>query len=393
MIYKKKILIVSFISDIFNPKKGDEIRINHIATEIARSNDVIILEPEKFLKNKTNCPFKTYGFKAYMPHLFADLNLSFILNIFKILKKDRIDIVQIAFPPGIVATRLISKLIKNKILIIYDAHNVEGDRIKHIKKSNLPFYRKYIGINFTPFIEKIAAKCADHIITVSSDDKNRFTQKYNLNKQKITVIPSGVNSIDISAFDNKKDIKNKFGIDSESMIVFHGTFSYLPNKEAIDFIRNYVAPKVSETKKNVLFVVAGLGVPICDTDNIKFIGFVKDIYPLLYAADIAIVPLIQGGGTRLKILDYMGVRLPIVSTKKGIEGINAENGKEAIIVDEVNQEFIDAIVHLINNKEVSKKIGINAYKLAEKEYQWDKICEKLDLLYTYLLTEQSNANK
>ena len=112
---------------------------------------------------------------------------------------------------------------------------------------------------------------------------------------------------------------------------------------------------------------------------------VKDLYPLLHAADLAIVPIRGGGGTRLKILDYMGVGLPIVTTKKGIEGINVKNGEEAIIVDDVNEKFVDAIKYLIDNKQEREKIGANARRLAEEEYDWDKIGEKLDKLYREIL--------
>ena len=64
---------------------------------------------------------------------------------------------------------------------------------------------------------------------------------------------------------------------------------------------------------------------------------------MLNSSDIGIVPILHGGGTKLKIFDYMGVGLPIVTTKKGIEGIEAKNGQHAIIVDDVNEEFINAI--------------------------------------------------
>jgi glycosyltransferase involved in cell wall biosynthesis len=102
------------------------------------------------------------------------------------------------------------------------------------------------------------------------------------------------------------------------------------------------------------------------------------------ASDIAIVPILRGGGTRVKIMDYLNVGLPIVTTKKGIEGIEAENGKHAIIVDDVNEEFIKALEFLIENDSERRRLSRNARKLAEERYDWTKIGEKLNKLYKHL---------
>ena len=384
---KKNLLIVSPSTDVFNLRRGDEVRVHNIAIKLAKKNDIIIVEPEKFLENKSDLSLKTYGFKKYTSPYLTDFDINFILKIFKVLRRENIDIIQIELPQGIIATKFITKLIRQKIPIIYDAHNVEGDRIKHIKKSQLPFYKKIVAPYFIPVLEKISAKCADHIISVSDEDRNRFIEKYNLNEGKISIIPSGVNKINLPTLENKDKVKMRFNINSEIMILFHGTFSYFPNKEAINLIRSYVAPNVMKIKKDILFVIAGLDVPVFEKDNIKSLGFVEDIYSLIHAADMAIVPILHGGGTRLKILDYMGVGLPIVTTKKGVEGINAKNGEHAIIVDDVNDEFINAIKYLIENEEERKRIGTNARRLAEEEYDWEKIGEKLDKLYKNILKE------
>ncbi len=55
---------------------------------------------------------------------------------------------------------------------------------------------------------------------------------------------------------------------------------------------------------------------------------------------MAVVPLVSGEGVKLKVLDYMAVGLPIVATKKGAEGLDLVNGKHAIIVNDVNEEFV-----------------------------------------------------
>ena len=378
-------------------KKGDEIRVYNLAKNLSTKNEIIILEStkynndsygksDKFVKNLYF--FNDYRIKnTRFGIIFMDLNPSFLFNLFKILKTKKIDIIQISFPWGIIATKILTKLKNYRIPVIYDAHNVQSDLSKILaSKSNRSRIKKLIILYYTPTLERFLVKFVNHIIAVGDNDRNRFIEKYSVNPEKITVIPSGTAIHNLKDIGNKYECKEKFNIDTDKLIIiFHGTYTFFPNKEAIDLIINYIAPTIMKQNPNVLFVIAGLDVPRIEKDNIKSIGFVEDIYSLIHAADIAIVPILRGGGTRLKILDYMGIGLPIVTTKKGIEGISAKNGEDAIIVDGVDEEFIDAIIHLINNKRERKRIGTNTRKLAEEEYNWDKIGEKLNGLYENLL--------
>ena len=161
------------------------------------------------------------------------------------------------------------------------------------------------------------------------------------------------------------------------MFLFHGSYFHQPNREAIDLVRDYIAPEISEA----FFIIAGTDVPIFNQNNIKSVGFIDDIYSLMQIVDIAIVPIYSGGGTRLKILDYMIMGLPIVTTKKGIEGINAKNMENALIVDKVNEKFIDSIRYLIKNKDLRERMRKNNRRLVE-EYSSDVIGEKLNKLYS-----------
>jgi len=285
-----------------------------------------------------------------------------------------------------IATKIITKLLGLRKPIVYDAHNVEGVKVKEYKDPTLPLYKRIVAPIYIPILERMAVKLANNILSVSQRDKELFIKKYNVDHEKITIIPSGTNILNLKSLEDRSDVRKKFGVKLEEIIiVFHGTYTYYPNKEAADLIIDYIAPKIGELYHNVNFIIAGKDVPEIEEDNVICVGFIDDLQSLLNASDIAIVPLSHGGGTKLKIFDYMGVGLPIVTTKKGIEGINAKNGEEAIIVDDVNEKFVDAIKYLIDNKQEREKIGANARRLAEEEYDWDKIGEKLDKLYRDIL--------
>jgi glycosyltransferase involved in cell wall biosynthesis len=249
-----------------------------------------------------------------------------------------------------------------------------------------------IATQYVKIVEKLAVKLSDFILCVSTNDKLAFINNYNIYINKIKIIPNGTDfqNICISARNKKK-----YGLnESKVIIIFHGSYEYPPNFEAIELIKNKISMEVKKYTTNAEFVIAGAKVPISyKHPSVKFLGFVEDLYSLLKSSDIAIVPIINGGGTKLKILDYLGSGLPIVTTRKGIDGINAKNGEHAIIVDEVDDKFVDAIKYLISNENERKRIGANACKLAEEEYDWRNIGKKLDGLYRNILMEFSYANK
>jgi glycosyltransferase involved in cell wall biosynthesis len=106
--------------------------------------------------------------------------------------------------------------------------------------------------------------------------------------------------------------------------------------------------------------------------------------------DIAIVPLSSGAGTKLKVFDYMSVGLPIVTTKKGVEGIDITEGTDAIVVEDVDSEFITAIEELIENPSWRQTLGDQARILAETEYNWDTIGGELRDIYAQIIADLGN---
>ena len=100
-------------------------------------------------------------------------------------------------------------------------------------------------------------------------------------------------------------------------------------------------------------IVVGRGQPSAELSNlfkndssIDLIGEVEDVVPYYRKAQVAIVPLLHGSGTRLKILEAMSLGVPVISTSVGAEGIDYTNGKNILIAD-TEQEFNEAIDQLL----------------------------------------------
>ncbi|NJE08448.1 glycosyltransferase [Thermococcus sp. M39] len=367
-----KILII-FPRNIYNPKSGKERRVNNLVRALSAFGDIVTLESDEYKDEPSLLSKRRYFFRyKFLRAFLIDFNPSYIFSLFRTLKREQPTVVQLSYPWGIPIAALLRKILKLKFLLVYDAHDVEAQRCYEVvlKDPSHGILKPLVFLRclYESIIEHIAVRVSDIIIAVSREDKRRFCERYYINSNIIVVVPIG--SFMISSINHKKiESKLKLGLDKETIVLlFHGVFTYYPNREAVELIKKYINPKIRKKYKNVMFVIAGKGTPKGREKELVFLGFIEDLTTFLASGDIAVVPILKGGGSRVKIFDYMSVGLPIVSTKKGAEGIELINGKHALIFDDVNEEFIKAIDHLIENPKLRRKLGYNAQKLVKSKY-------------------------
>lgn len=352
--------------------------------------NVIVLQPDfdkEKEKKSLKLDIKTHYFKQIKilnntlgP--FTDFNPFYIKKILEIIKKYDIDMIHIEFPFGINSLRFITKIPTS-----YNAHNVEYLYSQEIGKyySKIPFFLRFLFPKYIYFIEKFAIKFVKNINAISSHDKEKFMQIYGVPEEKVIINEIGY-KIDIFNEPISQERARKIiGVDKNKFIViFHGSYYQSDaNREAIDIISKKIAPQVKD--KNILFLLAGDRPPIRNTKNLKFLGFVRDLKYFLYAADIAIVPIIRGSGIRTKIIDYLSAKIPIISTKKGIEGLDLEDNTHGFIIGNSIEEMIEKILDLNENPEIITEFKKNIKEFVNKNLKWEEILEKVAMRYYEIL--------
>jgi polysaccharide biosynthesis protein PslH len=404
------ILAINSCSGLSKPKSGGQNRFYNLITGLKQYNSVCALIPQIYKDDTDGSLGEVHYFTSNMGqqtfNILTDFNPTFITDLSRILRENNIDIIQISHPYGLFITRIFVKLFSPNTKIVLDAQDVSADLMEVIdveeyKGINKLFTQLYIL--FTPLMEKIAVRCADHVLTVSKKDKQRFISKYRILKEKIWVIPSGANlrlNNKIPGNENSElksgQLKNEKSKNKQSdcfmlekifkgklTIFFHGSYFHPPNRKAAALIRDYIAPKIPDAE----FIIAGYQMPVSSSENVKSIGFIEDIYSIMRMVDMAIVPIKEGSGTRLKIMDYFMMGLAVVTTKKGIEGIEANNMENALIVDDVDDNFICAINYLLENPEKRAQMGENNIKLFREKYDYQKITLNLHHIYCEILSE------
>ena len=230
-------------------------------------------------------------------------------------------------------------------------------------------------------IEKQSCEFSKKIFATSYEDKEKMAKLYNIDPEKISIVPNGVDAQQIQYIsDNEKIEQKKFcNLENTHTILFVGSW-HPPNLEALKFIISDLLPNLKNTKlllvgsikDNYLAEVGKL------PKNILAFGVVDEIekYEIYKLADIAINPMFSGSGTNIKMLDYFSAGIPVITTETGARGLTIEHNKEAIICN--SDSMVRSIQQLMTDQKLQNSLKKNARRTVELTYSWDRIVKNLE---------------
>ncbi len=178
------------------------------------------------------------------------------------------------------------------------------------------------------------------------------------------VIPICADPSQIQPYSVKNDSKN---------ITFLGGLHWPPNAQGILWFANDVFPLVRKKIPDATLTVIGKNPPPeLQGAGIRAIGYAPTLTSYLEDTAVFVVPLLAGGGMRVKILDAWQWGLPIVSTDIGAEGIDATHNHDALLAN-TPAEFAQATLQLLKNPKLREKLRRNGRKTVSQKYDWRKI--------------------
>jgi polysaccharide biosynthesis protein PslH len=156
-------------------------------------------------------------------------------------------------------------------------------------------------------------------------------------------------------------------IASAQNAIFVANFAYAPNRNALAFLLEEVLPRVWEQLPDASLTLAGAGLerPPSDDPRVRSLGFVEDLATVYGQARCAVVPLLQGGGSPLKLVEALAYGLPVLATPRAIAGLRVHDGEDCLVAEGA-EAFAQTLVLVL--RDGAPDVARAGRKLAETSY-------------------------
>ncbi len=266
------------------------------------------------------------------------------------------------------ATELVPDLRRRNIRVFVDCHNVESDLARQLT-SLIPLGPEKLH---ALVLRRVFEQREKRYLPIA----NEVWVPSEINAQRLRKICHGnvlarcvSNAVDITQY-------HAYRNDITHDIVFPAEFGYRPNALGAEILCQRVLPIVREAIPDSRLVLVGRdqkgwAKALQHEPDVHVTGEVPDTRSYLYQAGVIPVPILQGSGTRFKILEALALELPVVTTPLGCEGLDVQDG-EHLLIREID-EFASAIISILLNPSSGRILGHNGRNLIESRYSLEII--------------------
>lgn len=360
--------------DLFPPHHGAAVKILHCAAALSRRRDVFIVtdNPEHYLRYRHGTlarlryplvvrdltarmtggfdAVRTAGLPPADARLYAPLwDRRYDVRLEYVAAWHGVTVFQGEEPAFVRPCIEIARRRDGRTIL--SEHNIDFERLREQCPGLSPTTRKWLRD-----VEVDLCRRVDAVVTVSRRDRATLIRA-GVTPSRITVIPHGV---DRAAYRRRytMNVRKMHAVPAgTALLVFHGTFQYAPNADALRVIAREILPALRARHHAVKLLAIGVDPPADIVgDDIIRVGPVDRLAPYLLSADVAVVPLGSGGGTRLKLLEYFAAALPVVATRKAVEGLEVKNQRELVIRNDA-KGIAAAVARLLDHPSEARALG------------------------------------
>lgn len=227
-------------------------------------------------------------------------------------------------------------------------------------------------------LARLERRCAprfDRHLVVSELDGQRLREA--APGARCELVPSGV---DVEHF------RPGEGAEEPATLVFAGRMNWYPNDRGMRRFLAEVWPEMTRRFEGLRLLIVGMNptrsliAAAAGDPSVRVTGFVEDVRPLVSSAALYVCPVLEGGGTRLKLLDAMAMGKAIVATPLAAEGLEVSDGDE-MVIREFGAPFVDAVIALLRDPRRRAGLAARARARAVSTYAWKRIGRRLAEVY------------
>jgi glycosyltransferase involved in cell wall biosynthesis len=222
----------------------------------------------------------------------------------------------------------------------------------------------------------------DHITFVTEEDRQAMLDQLPDRSfdERATSIPICVDPLTIQAVASTPN---------PLRVTLIGTMYWPPNIEGTLWFWEKVWAHIRAQIPEARLTVVGKNPPerirsLDEQVDVDVPGYVEDLVPYLAETAVFVVPLLSGGGMRVKIVDAWCWGLPVVSTTIGAEGIAFRDGENILIADSP-ERFAAAVVRVLRDGELQARLRSNGRRWVEERYDWRRVYAAWDEVYGRLV--------
>jgi polysaccharide biosynthesis protein PslH len=264
--------------------------------------------------------------------------------------------------------------------VVLSLHNVDSELLRSVARGHralTPGWARAWGRwQAMRALERRLLPRADAVLCVSDDDARLLAGR----AARVLVVPNGVDD-DLFGVDP--------GLPQDERVLFFGRLDYAPNAHGLERMLREVWPGVAAARPGAVLRIAGAG-PAARLEaaarrakRVEVLGFVPDLRAELERARVIAVPVWQGGGTRLKVLEGLAAARPVVGTTLGVAGIGFEHSRHGLVADDA-AVFAEAVASLLGDAARSRELAAEGRALAER-FRWRAATSRAEELYRGLL--------
>jgi polysaccharide biosynthesis protein PslH len=300
-------------------------------------------------------------------------------KLIEVLRNEKFDVVQLESLYMAVYAPVIKRY--NKAKIVLRAHNIEHQLWQRLalnaKNPLKKWYLNFLANRLQQF-QKSILKEIDAVASITTQDGNYFKQIDF--KGALLTLPFGI-EIKMQANILQNQIPNS---------IFHiGAMDWQPNVEALNWFIKEIFPLILTKMPNVKLYLAGRKMPIdfmkINHSNINVLGEVSSAEEFMLSHQLMVVPLLSGGGMRVKIIEAMALGKAIVATTLAVEGIEGVSGKHFEVANDA-ESFANAVVLCLSNQLYQQQLEQDAKQFVNENYNNELICKNLLHFYNRIIT-------
>lgn len=266
-----------------------------------------------------------------------------------------------------------------KIPIILVEQTIESLGYESYAKKAPLFLKPLLEIDIRKirYTEQYYWRLADRLIVMSKEDKQLVVERLG-QSEKIDVVANGV---DTAWFAHRLKKLSK-----RPTALFVGTFKWLPNREAVDFLVKRVWPLIRRELPEAELHIVG-NAPSAQVlayqssrEQIRVTGNMPDIRTAFAQTDILIAPVFSGKGTRYKVLESMASGTPVVATPTAVEGLGLTPGKQ-VALGSTAEALAEAALRLLRQPTLRRQLAKEGREYVRRHYDWSLISTQLDQVY------------